>query len=247
MLDRFNSHSNRAIELRKVLQSENVKFIGVRENVTWMEDWVDHERDVKLICDPACFASDTYEVKKSDDSNLIGIGLIRPSIFRDFGGNFPDSKIDDIYASIIKESLSQGYQCELFTNGYKGDISLADLIFNRHKELLFLRKSIRNPVNAKELVETVSRYKMVFSSRMHSAITSYSLEIPCATLCWADKISAFYNNIGHPERCFYPGSIEPTNVISILTSALDQEDGMSRKTYLASSIVPINIVKEFCT
>lgn len=246
MFDRYDSHSDRAKDLRNILQSENVKFIGVRENVSWMEEWVCHEKDVKLVCDPACFASETYEVKRKTDSDLIGIGLIRPNIFRDFGRNFSDIEIADIYASIIHAFIAKGYQCELFTNGYQGDLSLAELLFDRHQELTYLRDSIKKPVRSKELVEIVSRYKMVFSSRMHSAIVSYSLDIPCGTLCWAEKIEAFYNNIGHPERCFYPGSIEPLYVPHILTKALDDEDHTIRNMYLASSMVPINMAKQYC-
>ena len=246
MLDRFDSHSDRARELRKIFLNKNVKFIGVRENVSWMEDWVDHEKDVKLICDPACFAAELYKVDKKIDSNLIGIGLIRPSIFRDYGGNFTDNAIAEIYASIVSEFMTKGYQCELFTNGDKGDLSLAELLFSRHQELLHLKDSIKNPVNAKELVETISGYKMVFSSRMHSAITSYSLDIPCGTLCWADKIKAFYDNIGHSERCFYPESIKSVDVSNILIKALDEEDKVNRDAYLASSKIPIEVVKQLC-
>ena len=245
MLDRFNSHCKRANDLRNCLQNVNVKFIGVRENISWMEDWTDHHKNVKLICDPACFAAESYEVNKKVNSSLIGIGLIRPSIFSDFGGKFSDNQIADIYASIINGFVLQGYQCELFTNGDKGDIVLSELILSRHQELMYLRNTIRTPESPKYLIETISRYKMIFSSRMHSAIISYSLDIPCGTLCWADKIKAFYDNIGHPERCFYPGTIEPLEVINILTKALDEEDATYRNKYLNSSMIPINIVKQF--
>ena len=245
MLDRYDPQSNRAQDLRSILQSDNVRFVGVRENVAWMEEWVDHKRNIQLICDPACFAAEAYGVSKDKDSQLVGIGLIRPNIFRDFGENYSDNEIADIYAHIIHGFLSKGYKCELFTNGYKGDISLADLMCNRHKELSYLKDSIKNPNEAKDLVETISKYRMIFSSRMHSAIISYSLGIPCGTLSWADKIKAFYENIGHPERCFYPRSVEPLNVIRVLTKAYEGEVDTGRREYLSSSLIPLEIAKLF--
>ena len=246
MLDHFNARDKRAQALRGILQNPNVKFIGVRENVSWMETWVDHKKNVQLVCDPACFASGAYDIKKDNTSNLVGIGLIRPDIFRDFNGTFTECETADLYASVVKEFLSQGYQCELFTNGYKGDVSLAELMCSRHPDLLYLKDSVKNPIHAKELVETVSRYKMVFSARMHAAITSYALGIPCVTLCWADKIKAFYENIGHPERCFYTDSVEPSDAIRILVGALVEDDTVEREKYLTTSMMPIEVVKQYC-
>ena len=248
LLDHFNSSDSRAVSLRKCLCSDNVVYIGVRENEAWMREYVNDKKSIHFVCDPACLCSQIYNIKRKKESKIIGIGIIRPNIFKDYGLNISDEQISDIYYDVIKFIKSTDYSYQMFSNGSSNDLALVALLKKRYPELSDDPGiNVIIPEDARSLVEIISNFKIVFASRMHASIISFSLGIPSISLCWADKIDAFYKRTGRMNCCFWPTIDQiSSQIIESLRKALETEITFdNRNEFLNSAISAIKDYEQY--
>ncbi len=80
----------------------------------------------------------------------------------------------NLYVDVIPQFRNKKYMVVLFTNGYSGDILLADkLIQALSKEKIDI-KMLDRPDSAEILVKQISRFKGIITVRLHSCIVTYS-------------------------------------------------------------------------
>ena len=87
----------------------------------------------------------------------------------------------------------------------------------------YLHKRPREP---KELVQEISEYRAIISQRLHSHIIAASLGIPSVAIYWDDKVTEFFGDLGHPERCYTIKS-GADEIYAALTKAVDEGVDMS--------------------
>lgn len=237
----FNGHydrnNNSYIKLKKILNAPIVRYISVRENVEEMQKYTG--RICKLVCDPACWSKITYETNKKTDSDIIGINLIRPSIFNEFGFEISENCLMRLYKDIIIELKGKGYKVQLFTNGTDSDIAFGKALISSFPELEL--DEILSPTCGRDLVGIISKYAVILSARMHATIVSYALDIPSINLCWNEKLLHFYKNIGFEDRLFTVDNFDYKSISEkIIKNFRGNCSNEKRKEFMNSIILSIN-------
>jgi Uncharacterized conserved protein len=172
-----------------------------------------------LVIDPAIWSNEAYGVSRKD-SEIVGVGLIRPDIFRDNGSKFEPSDVLDIYRGIIEELDRRGIEWRLFTNGMAKDYDfgielLGELGRDKSK---YLGKNIGSSA---ELVEKISQFKGIIAARMHANIIATSLGVPSIGLVWNDKMNLFAECIDCQNRYVSGSKLQdPELIVSKLERAL---------------------------
>ena len=77
------------------------------------------------------------------------------------------------------------------------------------------------PTSPEELVRTVSGFRGIITSRLHSCIVAYSLGVPFVAISWNNKLQYFAGNTGCPERIITRETLEPGKIIAAFDSALE--------------------------
>lgn len=182
-----------------------VKMITIRDGQFGLERLRKHYIKSNTIIsdyvgDPALWAPECYNIHKKDGHEKIrlGIGLIRPNIYEDYKGGISRKELIDIYKKFVSSVIdSNEFDFYLFCNGMKEDYQLGLQLV---RELnLPESKLIKRPTSAKELVELVSDFDIVFGARLHSCITSFALDIPVSGLLWDNKLDFFSESMGIRE------------------------------------------------
>ena len=98
----------------------------------------------------------------------------------------------------------------MFCNGLACDCEVG---VNLIRELgLPEEKLLPAPKTARELLELVCSFDIVFGARLHSCITSVSLGIPVAGLLWDDKLVYFSNTMNIQQYFSSVGEIDADKV-----------------------------------
>ena len=174
------------------------------------------------VLDSGLWSSECYSVSKTS-SDLIGIGIIRPNIFRDMGWNINEEDVLTLYIRIIKELDKQNYNWELFANGNNEDN--ADYKFGKKiLEVLNLpsEKLALYPKTQKDLLNIVKRYNAIIAARLHSNIVATSLGIPNVGLVWNVKLLDFAQKMGFDWEYIKPEKFEDSEyIVSQLKMAIE--------------------------
>jgi polysaccharide pyruvyl transferase WcaK-like protein len=208
--------------LKEALNKPVVSVITTRDEIDTLKNLYlkGNEKIVKrLVADPAVYASSAYNVRKNGQSNIVGVGLIRGTIFMDNNVNFSKEEVVQLYIDVLSELEKRKILWKMFTNGLPADLELAEEIFRgigKPDEA----KNIIVPNTSKELVETISGFKGVIAARLHACIISYSLEIPAIGLIWNDKLSLFGKQIGYPNRFINSTQFDKEYIVNELDKAI---------------------------
>lgn len=171
-----------------LLNQKCVKAVTTRDDINYLKGLVQNKKMCKQILDPALWAQECYTVKKAD-SDLIGIGIIRPKIFSDSELMFCCKDAENMQLNIIKEIDRRGYKWELFCNGsdvdYEFGLKLLKIL-NKPANLIAPK-----PTDADQLVNRIKTYKAVAASRLHANIIATSLGIPTVGIVWNKKLTRF--------------------------------------------------------
>lgn len=192
--------------LKKCLHSPNVISVSVRENLDEMTEA--YGVSSSLVSDSAVWSADAYGVKKEDSCEpLIGVNVIRPGCFAEFGVHFSESQLLDFYIGLAHELESMGMKWQLFTNGAPKD----EPFLKQLSQALNASdcQMARRPKNGTEFLRLLSRYRAVFCTRMHASICCYSLRIPTVALRWNPKQTFFYEATENSDNLF---SVENADV-----------------------------------
>lgn len=178
--------------LKKTLNSSNVRYISVRDNIEFFNKTYMKKREVKRIFDPALVVNNYFCFEKKD-TNKIGLGVIHPKVCRNNGINISNEQLVNLWKSIISSLESRGIIWELFTNGSAEDYQFAEYlvkILNLKKEKLAIK-----PKSPAGLINLIASYKSIISFRLHSHIISYSLGKVSVGFIWDEKVLEFAKSI----------------------------------------------------
>lgn len=222
----YDETDERCQMLKKALRYPCVKGISVRDDLDTLKTCYLEGLDTPCyqVCDPAVYTQTVYDISKSADSNIIGLGIVRHRIFEDH--DFPQITREfqlDMWCSLIRELESRGYGWKLFVNGLKSDFDFAlEVLDAMGKSAEKDRYLVPRPTESRELVETIASFRGVVACRMHANIIAYSLGIPSVGLVWNDKLTFWGKSIGYPERFLTTEHFTAKEIADCLESSLKQ-------------------------
>lgn len=190
----------------KIFRNPSLRRVSVRDHLSkrYLNN-IFSQKEVAISVDSAIFVDESFKITKKNESNLFGLGITNVASLA-FGNNhnqdYSKMNVVDMWIDVIKFCETQGYEVELFTNGSKEDFEFSNQIANEYKSRF--NTSIRiaeRPLTPFDLVNTVSKYKLIVAHRLHSNIIAYSLKIPSIGLGWDPKVESF-GSIINRERFF---------------------------------------------
>lgn len=190
-----------AANFEKILNDDRVRQVTTRGDLKMAKEYVSAQKPfpVEWILDPAIWSNETYGIAKKADSDLIGIGPIRPEIFNEQDKSVTVDEVFSMYEKLLAEADRRGYHWKLFCNGTEPDFAFAKELLQKfgYDEAAHL---VRKPESARQLVEDIAECKGVIAARFHANIISTSLSIPSVALVWNVKMRGFSELIGCKDR-----------------------------------------------
>lgn len=208
--------------LSKAINSENVRVVTTRDDLETLNKFYKKREDLYTgeAADSAVFSDELIGIKASDNSNVIGIGVIRGNIFQNYGHSLDEEGLLLFYKNVIKGLQYKKKEFRLFCNGYSPDYEFAKRIL--HECGLNQEYLLKKPADYKELVEQISGFRGVLAARLHACIISYSLGVPVIGLCWNEKLKHFGKAIGYPNRFINVNEFNSEEVIKMLINAIEE-------------------------
>lgn len=188
--------------LKEAINRNCVRYISTRDDVETLQQSYITNKTIKSewVCDPALWSKECYGVEASS-SNTVGLGVIRPEIFRDYMYYVNQEYLADMYFSLAQRMLTAGYWVEFFCNGLDKDAAFIQRIFKNYPALKSdPRVSVRVPETAEELVKTIAGYDRFLAVRLHASIIGSVLGIPNVNLVWNKKQVLFAQFLGKEEN-----------------------------------------------
>lgn len=215
----FDESDYRCKILMDSFKNSCVKYVSARDSVEDVQKCVSNRFKVELRADAAFWLDKAYEIERTKDSNLIGIGLIRGNSMQAYGVNYKENDWINLFVGIAMELDSRNEKYQFFTNGYPADYSLGRKVLEKlgkSEEYLANR-----PVDDKVLAETISSYSGLITCRMHSSIAAFTLGIPSVVLSWNPKVKKYMDIIGYSERAIDIGDFNPKTIVDRFIQARD--------------------------
>ncbi len=219
----YDESDERCLALKNAINSPCVKGITVRDDVETLKKYYIENQSivVKSVFDPAVFSTGSFE--KARKSEVIGLGVARGELFTDYGNEKINREyLLDFWKNVAKEIEKQGREWAVFTNGLEGDEAFATEVL----EYIGYGKKCNAPADSAQLIETITQFKSIIASRMHSCIVAHTYRVPCIGLVWNDKLSLWGEKIGHEERFILPENMSAEKVVAELFSA--EQNGVNK-------------------
>jgi len=198
---KYNDLDFRCSEFSKTLNSNIFKIISTRDDLAELKKYITNpETEVFKVADTGLLASMVYNISKDVSSDTIGIGIINYERFREFHRGISRNDYISTILGIVSCLNRRNQKWKLFTNGDIEDTICAYEIAEKLK--VIPNQFVIIPQSPKNLVEIISSFKAIITSRLHSCIVAYSLDVPFVAISWNNKLSYFAENIGCPERIF---------------------------------------------
>lgn len=205
--------------LTNYLHYSNVRSVTTRDDISSLSFYMNGSGAVTdKIIDPVIFCAEQEGICRNSKSDIIGIGLIKKTIFSDYRVDCSHRRLVEFYSGVIRQLESEGIQYRLFTNGLDEDTNLLQEI---EEALGGRRLTVSEPKTASELISIIAGFKGIITARMHSCIIAYSLGIPAVALVWNAKLKYWGMNINKPE-CYLPlEELDPSTAIAILKEQME--------------------------
>lgn len=172
------------------------------------------------VGDPAFWIPECYNVQKASDSDRIGVNLIRPGVFADYGLNITEEELIEIYCQLLNTLEKEQIEWELFTNGLDVDLTVGKTILQRCG---METRNIIVPESAKHLAELIAGYKGIIGARLHACICAYSLDVPMVGFVWDEKILRFAEIAGLHENFLQESELNGDTLYERLMIQLDRD------------------------
>lgn len=221
--------------LKAMLENFSSRYITCRDfsdelNETYLKDAAINS---KRVADPATWVSETYKIKRNDDSDIVGLGVARGGLFEDHGVPVTKEDLLTIWSDLIKALEAEGIKYKLFTNGLRQDEEfLTDLLIYMGREERREELSLPSAENAKQLVEYIAGFSSIIACRMHANIIAFSLGVPSVAFVWNEKLSFFGKSIHCSERYLQYTELKDTKrIVEILKKAQQEgyEEGILKR------------------
>lgn len=178
-------------KFKKVLKSPSVYKVSTRDDDVYYGNLFDVKNKIVRVGDTALFTSDFFPSDSKDES--IGINVIRPVIFKQYGFHIKEIDYEDFIIRAISY-YSKFAKVVLYTNGDCLDNDFCVKVAQKTNTPFFI------PKTCEELINTISSKKMIIASRLHSSIIACSYKIPCCSVVWNNKITSFYKQINNERN-----------------------------------------------
>ena len=187
-------------KIRQALKNPNIVAISSRDDIEKIKkEYINEERRgmVRKTYDPAIYTDETYRISRKENSQVIGLGIMKLL-------NISDERVINFWKKVIKQLESHGQKWQFFCNGSLEDYRLAcrclkEIVNDKYDKKVYIAPKPNRP---EELVKIISNYKALISFRLHSHIVAYSLEIPTVAIIWNDKVKVFFEDLCLQDRCF---------------------------------------------
>lgn len=108
-VENFNENDWRCLQLKSAINYKNVKYITTRDTDNELnilkKDYLQPDTSVKtaVVGDVAFWTKNTYNIPNIDVKNnsIIGVGLIRLGVYKDYGMNIDEEKLYNFYKELI--------------------------------------------------------------------------------------------------------------------------------------------------
>lgn len=219
-----NLDSQSVQKVKKILNSDSVEFISVRDGIESFRKL--SQKEIIDTYDTAILSKYYYSID-SNVKNELGIGIMLSSLQSvRYQINFWDQ--------LLQSLVAQNINFKVFTNGSKQDYLFAKYLLDRNG--IELANLVAKPNYPHELVQTISSFKAIISMRLHSLIVAYSLNVPTIAISWDNKVKTFYEKIGSSQSCYE--LIEPiSSIMDNLEEKLKYQYNEDKKKSIETSIL----------
>ena len=231
--------------LDKAINSPNTIVVSTRDDLDTLETKYKRRKDLIVMnaADSAVWTSEFTGISRDVTSNVIGIGIVRANIFKNYGISLTEKQVLNLYVNIVKELESRNESWMLFCNGFKPDYDFGLEVLRKLRKTK--KKLVRRPKDYLSFVQDVSQFKGTIVARLHACITSYALDVPVVGLVWNDKVRFFGEDIGVAHRFFDPKDFDPKAIVDACLGAIDEGYDQKRKeTYKKTSLHSIETIIE---
>lgn len=218
----YDEHNKKCQNLKKALNYDCVKQITTRDDFNSLEKFKEKESLIlDKVADPAVFASQvfkSYITKKKAEKKRIGIFVLRANGFKDNHVDFSKEDAAQLWKALTVELEKRGYDYELVTSGHFGDEAFLDRLIRNYG--MKSKKCVFNMNSPEQLIEKISSYDAVVSTRLHPSIISFSLDVPSVGIVWNSKVEQFYRSIGYEDRQISVKGITSEKIIEKIEGAI---------------------------
>ena len=195
---KFIQKDIRCKRFKHALSNPTIRMITTRDDIDELKKYVNNRFcEITKVADFGIYANEVYGIEKTD-SKCVGIGIIASSRFSQFKKGITRKDYFDTIISLTELLDKENLEWRFFTNGDIEDT------MDAHEICKLLGKTpetvLAVPTTPFELVKTISGFMGIITSRLHSCIVAYSLNIPFVAISWNNKLEYFAENIGCPER-----------------------------------------------
>lgn len=218
----FNEQDWRCHQLKKAINRKCVKFFTTRDGMSGLEllrkNYINDSIFSDYVGDVALWIPECYKIEtQSSACNLIGIGLIRKNICKDYNCTITGEQLFNIYKDTLLELEKRNYNWVLFHNGLDEDRQLGiDLLTELNLPSSKLL-DVGDDVN--EYLHTITQFKAIFGARYHACLAAYSLNIPCSGFYWDNKIRFFSESAGITSLFLEPENLCAESIIETIEKA----------------------------
>lgn len=225
---KYDKKDFRCRRFSRILSANPYKIITTRDEIDELRKYIKNPKiEIAKIADVGTWASEAFAIERDLNSDTIGIGVIAAERFVEYKRGISIEQYEAEIVRIVQQLEDRGEKWKLFTNGCTADSITAVNICKRlgkEPEAILLV-----PTTPRELVETVSKFKGIITSHLHSCIVAYSLNIPFIAVSWNNKLKYFAENIHCPERVVTAENFEAEYVISQFDEAMEKGYDLAHK------------------
>jgi polysaccharide pyruvyl transferase WcaK-like protein len=215
-IEGYDAKDIRCQMLKKSLNLPVVKVITTRDDHQTLTGSYLARKDIvsSQVADPVLWLKEMLGQPEPAKSKLIGLNLINPHNFRDYGGELSYEKVLNFYKNLITELQQSGERFKLFSNGMSQDMQFGQRLLTDLN--LPTSTLLEAPTTSKELISEILNFEIILAARMHAGIVSTALEVPTLGLIWSDKIELFTNIAGIRNNYFNENELDPALIANRL-------------------------------
>ncbi|MBH0116139.1 polysaccharide pyruvyl transferase family protein [Salinibacterium sp. NG253] len=212
----YDPNDIRSRRLKRALNSDVVRVITTRDDLTTLRNSYITNKSIisDLVGDPVFWLQDAFSIEKRSDAVNVGINLINPDNYKEYGGEADSFKIANFYKNLIQELNIQGVDFYLFSNGMEVDQRFGEQLVAAMN--LPQNRLIRRPESSVEFLATMTDFKVILAARMHAGIVAYALDIPKVGLIWSEKIDFLAHLLGERDAYFNEEELDYRTIVQLL-------------------------------
>ena len=246
-IEKPNNGDWRYHQLVEALNMPCVKIITTRDGIDGVSRLssgyvLNPDIVIDYVGDPALLIPDVYKIPLHFDNrdNLVGIGLVRRNIYKDYGTDSIDEEM--IYISLIRELDKRGIDWVMFCNGMKADYAMGKHILSKLN--LPSDKLLPRPLSAESYIDMIQHFDVIFCARFHACLTAYALGIPIVGLLWDDKLRFFAKIMGVEALFCEASQLDGVSISDKIIEAIDYDyDKSNLELYKHKTI---DSIRMFC-